>query len=82
MPQVEGGSRREPILKGSVPMEPNGFQPEPTMVNPGKTRTQYQSPTITHLGGLEQVTLSVFVAGTGDDFVSPQGDLSALLASP
>jgi len=40
-------------------MEPNTLQPNPI-------RTQYQSPTITQLGDLEQVTRNVVAGGTGD----------------
>lgn len=53
-------------------MEPITSQTEPKRINPGTTRTQYQSPKIAHLGGLEQLTLSCLQGGTGDTFYTTQ----------
>ena len=64
-------------------MEPNAMEPEANRIYPGTTRTQYQSPTITRLGGLEQVTLNIAVTGTGDTYTLPSGaPLNHVLASP
>ena len=65
-------------------MEPNGLKPEPNRINPGTTRTKYQSPKIMRLGGLERVTLNVAQLGTGDTYSLPNGDplINLLAASP
>ena len=71
-------------VEGSVAMEPNGIRPKTKRVDPGTTRTHYQSPTITLLGGLEQVTLNTYEWGTGDTWTGDINGipLNQLLASP
>ena len=57
-------------------MEPNTLQPKPSKI-------QYQSPTVTHLGELEQVTRNITQGGSGDTLLVTQfgDDLSGVLAS-